>query len=165
MEVEPYTVSIPQAMLDDLDERLAHTRWPDEIPTAGWTKDALLTNVAIYWFTQTIHSSCRLYFETRHRPLHSDEGERVTVRCGIAHFPREAPAVDRAGAIAAGPVAPDPVYDPQRAAADQRAILRHVRASHRVVRLRAQRLLEVPPSRVEAAGTRLFAANWMMSRR
>jgi microsomal epoxide hydrolase len=56
-----------------------------------FTKDELLTNVSIYWFTQTIHSSCRLYFETRQRPLRFDQGERVTVSCGIAHFPLEAP--------------------------------------------------------------------------
>jgi pimeloyl-ACP methyl ester carboxylesterase len=56
-----------------------------------FTKDELLTNVSIYWFTQTIHSSCQLYLETRRRPLHFGEGERVIVPCGIAHFPREVP--------------------------------------------------------------------------
>ena len=60
-----------------------------------FTKDELLTNVAIYWFTQTIHSSCRLYFETHRCPLHFAKGERVTVPCGIAHFPREALADTR----------------------------------------------------------------------
>ena len=54
-----------------------------------FTKDELLTNVSIYWFTQTIHSSCRLYFETRQRPLSFREDERVTVPCGVAHFPLE----------------------------------------------------------------------------
>src|SRR5260370_17944130 len=33
------------------------------------------------------------------------------------------PAVDRTGGVAAGPVVPDPVYDPQRAAADGAARL------------------------------------------
>jgi epoxide hydrolase-like protein len=54
MEVEPYTVSIPQAMLDDLHERLAHTRWPDEIPTAGWEYGAdltYMTDLVEYWRT------------------------------------------------------------------------------------------------------------------
>jgi hypothetical protein len=54
-----------------------------------FTTDELLTNVSIYWFTQTIHSSSRLYVEPRRRPLHFDEGERVTVPCGVAHFPRK----------------------------------------------------------------------------
>ncbi len=35
MEVGPYTVSIPQAVLDDLHERLARTRWPDASLTAA----------------------------------------------------------------------------------------------------------------------------------
>ena|SRR5437870_603508 len=56
-----------------------------------FTKDELLTNVSIYWFTQSIHSSCRLYFETRQRPLSFNEDERVTVPCGVARFPLEAP--------------------------------------------------------------------------
>jgi hypothetical protein len=41
--------------------------------------------------TETIHSSCRLYFEQRNVPLHLEPGERIGVPCGIAHFPKEAP--------------------------------------------------------------------------
>jgi len=36
MDVRPYTVSVPQAVLDDLRERLARARWPDEVEDAGW---------------------------------------------------------------------------------------------------------------------------------
>merc|ERR1712070_284574 len=32
--------------------------------TSGITKDEILTNVMVYWTTQTITSSCRLYYET-----------------------------------------------------------------------------------------------------
>ena len=102
-----------------------------------FTKDELLTNVSIYWFTQTIHSSCRLYFETRQRPLRFDEGERVTVPCGIAHFPREAPfpprewvergyavthwsAMERGGHFAA-------MEEPELLAADIRTFFRALR--------------------------------------
>jgi epoxide hydrolase len=35
-EIRPFRVAIPQADLDDLRERLARTRWPDELPDAGW---------------------------------------------------------------------------------------------------------------------------------
>jgi pimeloyl-ACP methyl ester carboxylesterase len=56
-----------------------------------FTKDELLTNVTIYWATETIHSSTRLYYETRKAPLHFKQGERIHVPCGIAHFPKEAP--------------------------------------------------------------------------
>ena len=36
MDIQPYTVQIPEADLVDLQTRLAHTRWPDEIAGADW---------------------------------------------------------------------------------------------------------------------------------
>ncbi len=36
MNVEPYRLDVPQAVLDDLKERLQRTRWPDEIPGGAW---------------------------------------------------------------------------------------------------------------------------------
>lgn len=56
-----------------------------------FTKDELLTNVMIYWTTQTIHSSMRLYYEGRQRPLHFREGESVQTPCAVARFLKEAP--------------------------------------------------------------------------
>jgi pimeloyl-ACP methyl ester carboxylesterase len=56
-----------------------------------FTKDELLTNVMIYWATETIHSSTCLYYETRKAPLHFKHGEQIRVPCGVAHFPKEAP--------------------------------------------------------------------------
>lgn len=56
-----------------------------------FTKDELLTNVTIYWATQTIDSSIRLYREAQETPLALREGERVDIPCGIARFPAEAP--------------------------------------------------------------------------
>src|SRR5258706_1684905 len=35
--VRPFTIDTPQELLDDLRQRLAHTRWPDQIPGTGWT--------------------------------------------------------------------------------------------------------------------------------
>ena len=35
-EIEEFRVSIPQADLDDLAERLARTRWPSSLPGAAW---------------------------------------------------------------------------------------------------------------------------------
>src|SRR5512133_53566 len=35
--LKPFTVCIPQADLDELQTRLASTRWPDELPGMGWT--------------------------------------------------------------------------------------------------------------------------------
>lgn len=34
--IRPFRIDIPQAEMDDLRERLRHTRWPDELPGAGW---------------------------------------------------------------------------------------------------------------------------------
>jgi pimeloyl-ACP methyl ester carboxylesterase len=53
--------------------------------------DELLVNVSIYWFTETIGSSMRLYLESAKRPFRFAPGERIAVPCGIAHFPLEAP--------------------------------------------------------------------------
>lgn len=35
-DIEPFTVDIPQGVLDDLHQRLANTRWPDEIAGSDW---------------------------------------------------------------------------------------------------------------------------------
>jgi pimeloyl-ACP methyl ester carboxylesterase len=37
MTVQPFTIAIPQATLDDLQERLARTRWIDAAKDDGWT--------------------------------------------------------------------------------------------------------------------------------
>jgi len=60
-----------------------------------FTKDELLTNIAIYWFTETIGSSARLYDEGRQRPLQFGHGERIQVPCGLARLPKEAPMPPR----------------------------------------------------------------------
>lgn len=54
-----------------------------------FTRDELLTNVTLYWMTETIHSSFRLYYEGRKAPLHFGESDFVRVPCAIAHFPKE----------------------------------------------------------------------------
>jgi pimeloyl-ACP methyl ester carboxylesterase len=35
-ELRPFRVDVPEAVLDDLRDRLARTRWPDQIPGSGW---------------------------------------------------------------------------------------------------------------------------------
>lgn len=61
-----------------------------------FSKDELLSNVTLYWMTETIHSSGRLYYESSRAPLQFKENEQVPVPCAIAHFPREAPFPPRA---------------------------------------------------------------------
>jgi pimeloyl-ACP methyl ester carboxylesterase len=59
-----------------------------------FTKDELLTNITIYWVTQTINSSTRLYYETSHQP-DAAFSQRVEVPTGVAVFPAEIPVSPR----------------------------------------------------------------------
>ena len=68
--------------------------WAD--PRSAIPLDAILTNITIYWATNTIASSMRLYLESARTPLRFGRGERVGVPCGIARFPLEAPFPPRA---------------------------------------------------------------------
>ncbi len=54
-----------------------------------FSKDVLLTTVMIYWVTQTINSSTRLYYETQRHPWDMKQGERVETPTGVAAFPAE----------------------------------------------------------------------------
>ncbi len=54
-----------------------------------FSPDDLLANLTLYWMTETIHSSFRLYYETRKSPLHFAPGDFVAVPCAIARFPKE----------------------------------------------------------------------------
>lgn len=52
MSIQPFQVSVPQTTLDDLRERLARTRWPDEVEGAGWdygTNLQYMKELADYW--------------------------------------------------------------------------------------------------------------------
>ena len=60
-----------------------------------FTKDELLAHVSLYWLTETIGSSMRLYVESSKAPLHFAKGERVEVPCGVARFPKEDPMPPR----------------------------------------------------------------------
>lgn len=57
--------------------------------------DALLTNIALYWFTGGIGATFRLYLESRRRPLHFSSGQRVLPPLGVAQFPAELPMPPR----------------------------------------------------------------------
>lgn len=35
-EIRPFRIDIPQDTIDDLRDRLARTRWPDELAGVGW---------------------------------------------------------------------------------------------------------------------------------
>jgi microsomal epoxide hydrolase len=50
--IQPFRIHVPDAVLDDLRQRLARTRFPDEIPGSGWgygTELAYLKELVAYW--------------------------------------------------------------------------------------------------------------------
>ncbi len=52
MAIHPFTIRIPQRTLDDLQERLARTRWPDSVEQADWeygTNLEYLKALVAYW--------------------------------------------------------------------------------------------------------------------
>ena len=53
-EIKPFRLDIPQSDLDDLRERLARGRWPDEVPGLGWAHGApvgYLRDLVEHWRT------------------------------------------------------------------------------------------------------------------
>lgn len=61
-EVRPYRLEVLQAQLDDLRDRLARTRWPDEVPGAAWSYGVPLAHVqalAEYWRTTYDWRACQ----------------------------------------------------------------------------------------------------------
>ena len=45
MTAQPFTITVPEATLDDLRERLARTRWTDEVAGSGWEYGIALSYV------------------------------------------------------------------------------------------------------------------------
>ena len=64
----------------------------------SFSKDQLLTNISVYWFTATAGTSARLYYETVHSEQRTD---RVETPTGAALYPRELIKSPRAWAEAA----------------------------------------------------------------
>ncbi|GAA3647747.1 epoxide hydrolase [Nonomuraea antimicrobica] len=54
-QINPFHIDVPQAQLDDLRDRLAATRWPDELPGVGWSYGVpadYARRLADYWRTR-----------------------------------------------------------------------------------------------------------------
>ena len=54
-----------------------------------FSKDEILTNLSIYWFTGTINSSTRYYYEMAQNPARNGVHGYIDVPCGFAKFPVE----------------------------------------------------------------------------
>ena len=77
---------LPQGPEGDLDEI--------------FSRDELLTNISIYWFTGTITSSTRIYYENRNTPAEKPVSF-IDVATGVAIFPAEIYLAPRAWVEAA----------------------------------------------------------------
>jgi Epoxide hydrolase N terminus len=52
MSVDPFTIQVAEEVLIDLKQRVARTRWPDQLPEAGWdygTNRTYLQHLVNYW--------------------------------------------------------------------------------------------------------------------
>jgi microsomal epoxide hydrolase len=100
---KPQTIGYP---LDDSPAGLAgwivekFREWSDcgGDPERSFTKDQLLTNISVYWFTRTATSSARLYWEMRQAGRAALPQAVVTVPTGVANFPGEIARTQRSWA-------------------------------------------------------------------
>jgi pimeloyl-ACP methyl ester carboxylesterase len=58
-------------------------------PENAFTREQLITNVMLYWVTQTAASSMRLYWEFKHGGAWGKAPEPVAVPTGVARYPKE----------------------------------------------------------------------------
>ena len=52
VDIEPYEVAVPDAVLDDLRQRIRRTRWPDPAPGEPWSQGTdldYLRSLLAYW--------------------------------------------------------------------------------------------------------------------
>jgi len=61
----------------------------DGNPDTIFTKDELLTNITLYWATETAASSARIYYESRHAAPEAGGPRRIEVPTACADFPKE----------------------------------------------------------------------------
>ncbi|WP_144141976.1 epoxide hydrolase family protein [Paraburkholderia sp. BCC1884] len=54
-----------------------------------FSKDELLTNISLYWYTQSMGSAIQMYWENRLQPMRFAREPRVMPPVGYAHFPKE----------------------------------------------------------------------------
>jgi len=93
MAVQPFKINVPQAILDDLQARLARTRWPAEIEGAEcdgdiekrYTKDELLTNIMLHWIAGI---DPRGYREEWVSPSLSPD-QQIDIPVGLAFPPKD----------------------------------------------------------------------------
>jgi len=79
----------PAGLLSWIVEKFRSWSDCDGDPENCFTRDQLITNVMLYWVTETFASSARLYWETMHSGALKDPPKFVTVPTGVARYPKE----------------------------------------------------------------------------
>ncbi len=86
----------PAGMLAWIVEKFRAWSDCDGDPERVFTREQLLTNATIYWVTETITSSMRLYYETRAAGYGREARSRVEVPTGVGRYPKEVLRAPRA---------------------------------------------------------------------
>ncbi len=91
---KPQTVGValndsPAGLLAWIVEKFRTWSDCDGDPENAFTRDQLITNVMIYWVTQTFTSSARLYWENQHAGRGQGPPQFVGVPTGVARYPKE----------------------------------------------------------------------------
>lgn len=78
--IRSFRIDIPQAQLDELDARLAATRWPEELPGVGWSRGvpaAYLKELAGYWRTAYDWRAHEAALNTHPQYMTTIEGQNI----------------------------------------------------------------------------------------
>jgi pimeloyl-ACP methyl ester carboxylesterase len=91
---KPQTVGValndsPAGLLAWIVEKFRTWSDCDGNPENCFTRDQLITNVMLYWLTQTSASAARLYWEYRHRSDSGTPPPYVGIPTGVARYPKE----------------------------------------------------------------------------
>ena len=93
LDIEPFRIDVPDAALEDLRERLARTRFPEQIPDAGWdygTELGYLRELVGYW---------RDGYDWRKTEARLNELDHFTTEIDGAAHPLRPRALARAGRV------------------------------------------------------------------
>ena len=91
---KPQTVGVslndsPAGLLAWIVEKFRAWSDCDGHPENCYTRDQLITNVMLYWVTQTATSSARLYWETTHGGALTEPLPFIALPTGVARYPKE----------------------------------------------------------------------------
>jgi microsomal epoxide hydrolase len=79
----------PAGLLSWIVEKFRTWSDSDGHPENCFTRDQLITNVTLYWVTETFASSARLYWETMHSGALLEPIQYVSAPTGVARYPKE----------------------------------------------------------------------------